>query len=86
MSKEMAIIVLGVFVFIQPYLGVPNSWHTALSVLAGAAIMVLGFLLRGEALAGGRKGSSKHSFVENSTATIVQDYSSHEHKSIGSIN
>ena len=85
MSKEMAIIALGVFVAIQPYLGIPSSWHTFLSVIAGITIMTLGFLLRSEALAGGHssgrasKGSSKHSFVENSTATIVQDYSSGEH-------
>ena len=82
MSKEMGIIVLGVVVVIQPYLGVPNSWHTVISVVAGLAIMVLGFLLRGEALAGGRKGSSRHSFVENTTATIVQDYSEGEHKNV----
>ena len=90
MSKEMGIIVLGVFVVIQPFLGVPDSWHTFLSLAAGLAILVLGFLLRGEALSSDRKGSSKHSFVENNTATIVQDYSSqehtHEHKSVGSLN
>ncbi len=79
MSKEMGIIVLGIFVVVQPYLGIPGSWHTFLSVIAGIAIFSLGLLLRGESLAGGRKGSSKHSFVENSTATIVQDYSSSEH-------
>ncbi len=65
---------LGVFVVVQPYLGIPSSWHTFLSVVAGIAILVLGFILRSESLAGGRKGSSRHSFVENSTATIVQDY------------
>ncbi len=78
MSKEMGIIALGVFIVIQPYLGVPNSWHTFLSVVAGVAIMILGFLLRGEALSGAHKSSSKHSFVENSSASVVQDYSTHE--------
>jgi len=80
MSKEMGVIALGVFVVIEPYLGIPNSWHTFLLVAAGLGVLVLGFLLRGEALSGGRKGSSRHSFVENSTATIVQDYSNQDTK------
>ncbi len=73
----MGIIALGVFVIIQPYLGVPNSWHTFFSVIAGVTIMVLGFLLRGEALASGsntRKPRGQSSFVEN-TIFIEQDRS-----------
>ena len=56
MSKEVAIIALGVWVIIIPYLGVPMSWRTVLLVLTGIAVMVLGFLLRSETLAG-RPGS-----------------------------
>ncbi|HUD02695.1 MAG TPA: hypothetical protein VMR46_01565 [Candidatus Paceibacterota bacterium] len=77
MSKEMGVILLGLFVLVQPYLGVPNSWHTFFAVVAGIAIMVLGFLLRGEAL--GRGGEAKEPrrnlFVENTTVFIEQDRS-----------
>ena len=82
MSKEMGVIALGVFMVIQPFLGIPNSWHTTLAVIAGGAIMILGFLLRGEALSAGGKGSSLHSFVENTTVTIVQDYSERENRHV----
>ena len=69
MSKEMGVIALGIFVVIQPYLGIPNSWHTFLSVVAGVAIMVLGFLLRGEALSEGTRPHKHNSFVESGQPT-----------------
>lgn len=51
MSKEMLVIVLGVFVvLVRTVLGFPGSWQTALFILAGVAIAVTGFLLRGEAI------------------------------------
>ncbi|MDO8518283.1 MAG: hypothetical protein Q7S26_03275 [bacterium] len=71
MSKETSIIVLGVWVVIVPYLGVPASWRTVLLVLSGAAIATLGFLLRGEAMTSGplprktRGGRVSSSFVEH---------------------
>jgi len=71
MSKQTSIIVLGVWVLIVPYLGVPGSWRTVFLVLSGAAIAILGFLLRGEATAKGlsahktRSGRTSHSFVEH---------------------
>ena len=77
MSKEMGVIVLGLFVLIQPYLGVPNSWHTFFTIVAGIALMVLGFLLRGEALGRGPEAESPHRnlFVENTTVFVEQDRS-----------
>jgi hypothetical protein len=77
MSKEMGIILLGLFVIIQPYLGVPNSWHTFFTIVAGIAIMVLGFLLRGEVLSRGGETKEPHRnlFVENTTVFIEQDRS-----------
>jgi VIT1/CCC1 family predicted Fe2+/Mn2+ transporter len=77
MSKEMGVVVLGVFVIVEPYLGVPNSWHTFFLIISGIAIMVLGFLLRGEALASGshtKESSGRRSFIEN-TVFIEQDNS-----------
>ncbi|MDE1925429.1 MAG: hypothetical protein KGH79_04625 [Patescibacteria group bacterium] len=82
MSKETAIIVLGLWVVILPYLGIPGGWRTTLLILSGIALMVLGFLLRGDALSRGslaKEHRGRNSYVEN-TASITQDYSTHDHK------
>lgn len=82
MSKETTIIVLGLWIIVLPYLGIPGGWRTTLLILTGAALMGLGFLLRNEALGRGShtKGSrGQNSFVEN-TASITQDYSDETHK------
>ena len=51
MSKEMLVIVLGAAVIVvRTVLGVPGEWQTALLILGGIALMVTGFLLRGEAI------------------------------------
>lgn len=50
MSKEMWVIVLGLWTIVLPYLGIPGSWKVALFVLTGLAVATFGFLLRGEAL------------------------------------
>ena len=51
MSKEMLIIVLGVWVVVLTQLGVPyRPWGAVLFALTGVALAVIGFLLRGEAL------------------------------------
>ncbi len=78
MSKEMMVIALGIWVAVVPYLGVPSAWRTALLVLSGLGIAVVGFLLRGEALgrpgrAGGATSSTHSNFVENMDQP-------HEHK------
>lgn len=71
MSKETGLIVLGLWVIVVPYLGVPGSWRTVLLVLSGAGVATLGFLLRGEAMVKGssahktRGGRASRSFVEH---------------------
>lgn len=65
MSREMGIIVLGLAVMIIPYLGVPSAWRTALLVLAGAALAVIGFLLRGSAMSLPQKKTEHHPFAES---------------------
>ncbi len=65
MSKEMSIILLGVWVVIVPYLGVPESWRTLLLVLSGIAVVVIGLLLRGETLSRGVGENINHPFVEH---------------------
>ncbi len=65
MSKEMWVIVLGVWIIIATQLGVPGPWRTALVIASAAAIAILGFLLRGEALSRGKSHGTDHSFIEN---------------------
>jgi hypothetical protein len=92
MSKEMSIIALGVWVIIMPYLGIYRSWLTVLMVLTGIALMVLGFLLRGETIArehhapkSPRRPRKSHvTFEENSPAPNHDD--SQEHSTIGPLN
>lgn len=83
MSKEMTVIALGVWIVVLPYLGIYRSWLTVLMVLTGIALMVIGFLLRGDSLAEEHRNGHKpqqHArrppmpFEEN-TARVEQDYS-----------
>jgi hypothetical protein len=65
MSKEMSIILLGLWVMIVPYLGVPSPWRTGLLVLSGGAIALLGFLLRGQTISKPQKKTEHHTFQES---------------------
>jgi hypothetical protein len=65
MSREMAVIVLGIWVIILPHLGIPGSWHTILITLTGLIIIAVGLYLRGMMLSRGIRRSSHHPFVEN---------------------
>jgi len=91
MSKETSILALGVWVFILPFLGVPGSWRTVFLVLSGIAIVILGFLLRGEAMAKGprihrgRGHHSSHSFVEH-IPEAAHDTAEQGRDGIGSLN
>jgi hypothetical protein len=79
MSKEMSLVVLGVWVAVVPYLGVPNSWRTIFVFLSGVAIAIIGLLLRGEELARGERNNANHGFVENTPLPNVEPTpSSHE--------
>lgn len=79
MSKEMMVIALGFWIIaIRMFLGVPGSWQTFLFIATGAALVVIGFLLRGEALGRARPDASSkkssYTFVESDTPAA------HEHK------
>ena len=76
MSKEMWVIALGALMVVNPYLGVPNSWHTFFAVVGGAIILLLGFVLRGESVSheGHAKESRGHHFVENSSASSMKTH------------
>jgi hypothetical protein len=65
MSKEMTVIVLGVWIVVVPYLGIPGSWRTVILVLSGIGIAAVGFMLRAEALSRGGSRARHRPFVEN---------------------
>jgi hypothetical protein len=83
MSKEMAIVALGVWVVVMPYLGIYRSWLTIFMVVTGIALMALGFLLRGEVIAKehkahratGKPGSKERMPFEENAAVVEQDHS-----------
>ncbi len=83
---------MGVWVIIMPYLGIYRSWLVILMVLTGIALMVLGFLLRGETIAEEHQSTPKaphrprrsHVTFEESAPVVSHDYS--DHSTIGSLN
>ena len=80
MSKETAVIALGLWVMAMPYLGVPRAWLTALMILTAVVIIVLGFFLRAEALSRGpRHAGRHHPFVEHMPQS-GQDISQESHE------
>lgn len=80
MSKEIGVILLGVAVIVVPYLGVPSAWRTALLLLSGLTLIVIGFLLRSQGMARSGKDTPHQPFVENlpvqagDVVNIVHDY------------
>lgn len=65
MSKETMLILLGLFIMaLRTLLGFPGAWQTAMLVIAGGAVAMIGFLLRGEMLARGGRHHRHDSFVE----------------------
>lgn len=74
----MLVIVLGAAVIVvRTVLGVPGEWQTALLILGGIALMVTGFLLRGEAISRNTtprpaQGRS-YSFVESTPPSARTD-------------
>ncbi|MDP4020570.1 MAG: hypothetical protein Q8P58_00805 [Candidatus Adlerbacteria bacterium] len=89
MSKETAIIALGFWVMVMPYLGIPRTWLTILMILTALGLMVLGFFLRAEALSRGPRPVSRHNpFVEHIPHSEQETHQeSHERKErINSLN
>ena len=95
MSKEMMVIALGLWIIaVRTLLGIPGSWQTFLFIITGAALAVIGFLLRGEALGRARPPSeplskkSSYPFVESLPSGQAGDTPpAHEHKKgIASLN
>lgn len=68
MSREMAIVVLGIWVIVLPHLGVPHSWAVIITTLTGLAIIAAGLYARAKMLSGAARRSTHHPFVENAAA------------------
>jgi hypothetical protein len=85
MSKEMTLIVLGVWVIIVPHLGVPTSWKTIIFFLTGAVIAGIGFMLRGQGLSHDTRHHEHQTFVENASHGTNQ-FTHGERQGINSFN
>ena len=48
MTKELAVIILGAWVALVPFLGFPHSWDAPLLLIVGCMLVVLGFLVRND--------------------------------------
>lgn len=81
MSKEALVILLGVVIVLLPFLGLPGTWRTVLMVLVGAAIVLIGVLLRSEALGrGDSKGTSF--FIDNRARSEAPTFAQSEPKQL----
>ena len=72
MSREMAIVVLGLWVIALPHLGVPHSWLVVITTLTGLIIITMGLYLRAKHLGSSARRNSHSPFVETS-------HEAHEH-------
>lgn len=45
MRKETLILLLGFILILLPSLGIPNEWKQTLTIAAGVALLVIGYLL-----------------------------------------
>ena len=71
------VIALGLWIItVRTMLGIPGSWQTFLFIVAGAALAIIGFLLRGEALGRARptgepnSKKSSYSFIESDAPSV----------------
>ncbi len=70
MSREMTLIVLGIFVAVLPQFGIPSDAKTVLLTLVGLGIAAIGFLLRGETLSRGVEGSESRPKMQSSATPL----------------
>lgn len=70
MSKEVTLIVLGLFTALLPQLGFPSLWRTIFLTLLGIAVAVIGFLLRRDALSRTEPGRADF-FVDNRSEEVT---------------
>jgi hypothetical protein len=81
MSKETGVLAAGLLVFLTPFLGVPGSWRTVILIILGAAIAIMGFLLRGQSLghapriknSSASRSRSQQAFVESPIQSLPDE-------------
>ena len=73
MSREMVIVVLGLWVIALPHLGVPHLWLVVITTITGLIIISMGLYLRAKALGSHSRRSSHSPFVESTSS------GAHEH-------
>ncbi|MCH7530068.1 hypothetical protein IIB50_03060 [Patescibacteria group bacterium] len=77
MSKDVAIIVLGIWIAIVPFLGFPGFWETIIYVASGLGVVLMTFLLRRDIILyvsriTDRQRKSTDVYVENRADNIEQ--------------
>lgn len=77
MSKDIVIIVLGIWIAIVPFLGFPGLWETIIYVVSGLGVVLMTFLLRRDIILyvsriTARKRKSTDVYVENRMDSIEQ--------------
>ncbi len=70
MSKEMSLILLGIFVAVLPHLGFPSEIKVIAFAIVGLLIALIGFLLRGEILTRGTVGSESRPLKKRSKVVV----------------
>ncbi len=65
MTLDTLIIASGAFVGLLPFLGFPNSWDTALFLLAGMFVMGLGVVVR-------RRRGDEETMMRRQASTFVE--------------
>ena len=75
MRKERTLLVIGIWVAILHFLGLPENWKSVLFVITGIMLVYLAYLFRLEAKARIAK-------VDNSTKTFVDNISNNDNHAI----
>lgn len=95
MQKEMTVVVLGIWLIVLPFLGIPHSsgFFSLLLVLTGLGVLIVGLLLRSEVISRGRRHLEHSSYVENvphhhaaDSARVVHDFTDEGKEGINSLN
>ena len=65
MRKGRLLLVLGIFIAVLPYFGVPHFWKNVLLTLSGLGAALMGYLIYQELKGGEKKTKAPDNFTEN---------------------
>jgi len=75
--KQKAILIVGIWVAILPFLGFPSSWKRFFFFLSGLLLIYIAYLLHRE----GKRPAAPKTYVDNRDAiTLSDDTTSSSHK------